>query len=43
MRDTEIDNTDQLKKLITIGNYVWNDPCLATTSDASPKIETGSC
>ena len=38
MRKTEIGNIDHTTKLITIDNYVWNTHCLATASDASPKL-----
>ena len=38
MRKTAIENTDHTTKLITINNYMWNNHCLATASDARPKL-----
>ena len=38
MRKTTTGNRDHTTKLITIDNYVWNNHCWATASDASPKL-----
>ena len=38
MRKAAIGNTEHTTKLITIDNYVWNNHCLATASDAREAV-----